>query len=233
MLQKFTALFLALMLCLFALPALADSDNATVTAVGTGSVTLTPDRAVFTAGVATQDTTVQAAQTANAAAMQKVIDNIKALGVAAEDLQTSNYSINPVYDYSAGKLGDQQILLGYSVSNSVTVTVRDLAALPALLDSAVAAGANQTYGVSFESSQSAAAYDQALAAAAQDALRKATLIAKAIGRDTGDVETIAEANDVYMSYAAKSMVYDAAAGTPIEAGSLTVTANVRAVVRLK
>ena len=171
MFKKIIAIATLLTLCLFALPALADEGEASVTAVGTATVTVTPDRAVFTAGVTTQDVTVATAQTQNAQAMQALIDAIKAQGVAAEDLQTSNYSINPVYDYNTGKLGDQQTLIGYTVSNTVTVTVRMLDNLPALLDAAVAAGANQTYGISFESSQNAAAYDQAMAAAAQDALR--------------------------------------------------------------
>ena len=233
MFKKIIAIATLLTLCLFALPALADEGEASVTAVGTATVTVTPDRAVFTAGVTTQDVTVATAQTQNAQAMQALIDAIKAQGVAAEDLQTSNYSINPVYDYNTGKLGDQQTLIGYTVSNTVTVTVRMLDNLPALLDAAVAAGANQTYGISFESSQNAAAYDQAMAAAAQDALRKAGLIATAIGKQVGDVVEIAEANDVYVSYAGKSAAYDSAAATPIEVGTLTVTANVRAEVRLK
>ena len=233
MFKKIIAIATLLTLCLFALPALAEEGDASVTAVGTATVTVTPDRAVFTAGVTTQDVTVANAQTQNAQAMQALIDAIKAQGVAAEDLQTSNYSINPVYDYNTGKLGDQQTLIGYTVSNTVTVTLRELDKLPSLLDTAVAAGANQTYGISFESSQNTAAYDQALAAAAQDALRKASIIAKAIGKQVGEVVEIAEANDVYVSYASKSAVYDAAAATPIEVGTLTVTANVRAEVRVR
>lgn len=231
--KQTVAILLALLIALAALPALAEED-ATVTAVGTATVTLTPDKASFTAGVSTQDTQVKTAQEANAAAMAKVLESLKALGVAGEDLQTQNYSVNPVYDYQTGKLGDQQALVGYSVSNSVVVTVRDITALPTLLDAAVAAGANEAYGVSFESSQTAAALDQALAAAAKDALRKAKLMAQAIGRDLGEVEALWEASDVYMPYAAsKTMAYDMAAGTPIEIGTLSVTANVRAEVNLQ
>ena len=231
--KKTLAIVAALLLCLFALPALAEGD-ATVTAVGTATVTVVPDMANFTVGVSTQEVTVAAAQTANAAAMNKVIDSLKALNIAADDLQTENYSISPVSDYQSGENGDEQMLKGYMGSNTVVVTVRDLTALPTLLDAAVAAGANQSYGVNFTSSNSAAAFDEALTAAAQDALRKAKLMAQAIGRDTGDVVYLEEANDVYMAYTnSKSMAYDSAAGTPIEAGTLTVTANVRAEVAIK
>lgn len=233
--KKTVALLLALLLvCLLALPALAEGDDATVTAVGTASVTVTPDRATFTAGVTTQDAQVKTAQALNAAAMTKLLDAFKALGVAAEDLQTQNYTVNPVYEYDSATSSGQQTLTGYMVSNSVVVTVRDLARLPELLDAAVTAGANQTYGIGFESSQTAAAYDQALAAAAQDALRKAKLLAQAAGREAGDVLTLAEANDVYLSYSAnKAMAYDVAGGTPIEAGTLTVSANVHVEMQLR
>ncbi|HNW87019.1 MAG TPA: SIMPL domain-containing protein [Candidatus Limiplasma sp.] len=231
MLKKAFAVSLALMLLAFAVPALGES-VATVTAVGTASVTLTPDMATFTVGVSTQDLLVQTAQQANAETMQKVLDALKAAGVDANDLQTDNYSINPVYDYQNGKLDSQQVLKGYSVSNNVTVTVRAIDQLPTLLDAAVAAGANETYGVSFQSSQNASAYDQALAGAAQDALRKAGLIATALGRAAGNVISVEEANDTYLSYSSsKSIAYDSA--TPIETGTLTVSANVRVVVALQ
>lgn len=231
--KKMLAILTALLLCMAALPALAQSDVATVTAVGTASVTVTPDKATFTAGVTTQDAQVKTAQALNAAAMTQLLDALKALGIAAEDLQTQNYTVSPVYDYDATSAGGQQALTGYSVSNSVVVTVRDLAKLPELLDAAVSAGANQTYGIGFESSQTAAAYDQALAAAAQDALRKASLLAQAAGREAGDVIALAEANDVYLGYSAgKAMAMDSAA-TPIEVGTLTVSANVRVEMALK
>ena len=232
--KKTLAILTALLLCLLTLPALAADDDATVTAVGTATITVEPDMATFSVGVNTQDVSVAAAQTANAATMTKVIDSLKAQNIAAEDLQTENYSISPVYDYQGGDTGNEQTLTGYLVSNTVVVTVRDLAALPTLLDAAVAAGANQTYGVNFASSKNAEAFDQALTAAAQDALRKAKLMAQAIGREAGDVLYLEEANDVYLAYTnSKAMASDAAMGTPIEAGTLTVTANVRAEVALR
>lgn len=239
MFKKMFALTLALMLVVFAIPALAqgagvDGDANTVTATGTATVTLKPDMATFSVGVSTQDVLVATAQTANATAMQSVIDSLKALGIVADDLQTDNYSINPVYDYQTGKLDNQQILKGYIVSNTVTVTVRNLDQLPALLDAAVAAGANQTYGVTFQSSQNDAAYDQAMAAAAQDALRKAKLLAAALGREVGDVLHLDESSNTYSSYGnSKSIVYDAAVATPIETGTLSVNANVSIVVEMK
>ena len=227
------AILTAILISLFALPALAE-DAPTVTAVGTATVTLTPDRATFIAGVNTQAKQVNEAQTANAAAMNQVLDALKAMNVEPQDLQTQNYSISPQYDYSSDMMDGQQQLIGYTVSNTVVVTVRDLAKLPELLDAAVAAGANQTYGINFESSQSAAAFDTALTAATQDAMRKAKLMADAVGMAVDMVVHLEEANDTYMYYTnSKAVAYDTGMGTPIEVGTLTVTANVRAEVALR
>ena len=224
--KKMIAVALALALFLFTLPALAEDDH-TVTAVGTATVTLIPDMATFTAGVSTQDMLVSTAQAANATAMQTVLDAMKALGVAEEDIQTDNYNISPVYDYRSGANGDQQVLVGYSVTNNVEVTVHDIALLPALLDAAIAAGANQSYGISFASSQSNAAYDQALTAATQDALRKATLIANALGKSIGSVLTVEEASNTYVPYTSNKAIAYAADSTPIQSGTVSVSANVQ------
>jgi uncharacterized protein YggE len=159
--RMFLMLALTLVCCLAAAPARADAR--TVTAEGSATVTVAPDSATFSAGVTTQDVLVTAAQSANADAMQAVLAALKAQGVAEEDLQTYNYSVNPVYDYSSDSY--DPTIKGYSVTNTVQVTVRDLTSLPTLLDAAVAAGANETYGIDFQSTQSSAAYDQALKAA--------------------------------------------------------------------
>ncbi len=227
--RMFLVLALTLVCCLAAAPALADAQ--TVTAEGSATVTVAPDSATFTAGVTTQDILVTAAQSANAEAMQAVLAALKAQGVAEEDLQTYNYSVNPVYDYSSDSY--DPTIKGYSVTNTVQVTVRDLNSLPTLLDAAVAAGANETYGIDFESAQSSAAYDQALKAAVEDALRKASLMAQALGRATGDVLSLTE-TDTY-DYSTRNFTYmalDSASATPIQSGTLSVTAGVTAVVEL-
>jgi uncharacterized protein YggE len=222
--RMFLMLALTLVCCLAAAPALADAR--TVTAEGSATVTVAPDSATFSAGVTTQDVLVTAAQSANADAMQAVLAALKAQGVAEEDLQTYNYSVNPVYDYSSDSY--DPTIKGYSVTNTVQVTVRDL-----YPDAAVAAGATETYGIDFQSTQSSAAYDQALKAAVEDALRKASLMAQALERTTGDVLSLTE-TDTY-DYSTRNFAYmalDSASSTPIQSGTLSVTAGVTAVVEL-
>lgn len=235
MFRKLLILALALALCLPAATVLAEVDACnTVTALGTATVTVQPDAATLTVGVTTQDTLVTVAQTANATAMQSVLQALRDGGIADADLQTQNYSVNPIYDYQNGKFSNAQTVSGYEVSNNVQVTVRALDQLPTLLDAAMAAGANQSYGITFISEKSADAYDQAMAAAAADAVRKAKLLAAASGRMPGQVQSLTEATDAYIPFATgKAVTYDAMDSTPIENGTLTVTANVRAVLALE
>jgi len=226
--KRILSLILILALCMVSISALADGD--TVTATGTGTVSLVPDLATFSVGITTQDALVATAQAANAETMQAVLDTLTSLGVSPDDLQTDSYSVYPVYDYSTSS----PTVTGYEISNTVTVVVRDVAQLPSLLDAAVEAGANNVYSLGFQSSEQTAAYDQALKAAAQDALRKAALMAQAIGREAGATLSLEELSSVSSYYdTGFSYALESSYATPIETGTVTVTAQVQATVALK
>lgn len=226
--KKFLSVLVVLALSIVSVSALAEGN--TVTAIGSGSVALVPDMASFSVGITTQDALITTAQHANNAAMNAVINALAALGVAREDMQTEWYSVYPVYDYQT----NTPTVTGYEVSNTVTVIVRALDQMPALLDAAVEAGANNVYSLSFQSSQQAMAYDQALKAAAQDALRKAALMAQAVGKEAGALLSLTEngASTVrFMESAAYAL--DSSYAVPIETGLISVTAEVVAVVEMK
>ena len=228
--KKLFAVLLALSLCLFTAAALAEGDDNTVSAIGAASVNIQPDTATFTAGVNTQADKVADAQAANAKAMQAVLEALKKQGVADADMQTQSFSVSPSYDYSTSN----PTPTGYTVNNTVVITVRDLSQLSKLLDAAIAAGANDTYGVTFTSSQYDAAYDQALQAAVQSALHKADVMAKALNREVGAVQSVTETSDTYlMSASSKAADMSAGDATPIQNGVLSVTANVTVVAELK
>ena len=226
--KKIFSLLLIATLCAVSLGAAAEAN--TVTATGSATVTLIPDMATFSIGVTSQDALVTTAQTANNAAMQAIIDALALQGVAQEDMQTEWYSVYPIYDYE----GMYPTVTGYEVSNTIVVTVHDLSQIPYLLDAAIEAGANNVYSLSFASSQQLSAYEQALKAAAQDALRKAALIAQAIGRETGDPISLTENGNTSVYYTETSKYsLDSSIATPIENGTVSVTAEVVAVVELK
>lgn len=230
--KKTIALLLCILLLAAAPLALADSD-ATLTVSGTGVVTLTPDYATLTLGVGTQATTVTEAQEQNAAQMTSLIAALRAAGIAEEDMQTSYFSINPIYDYNSFSNGSQAIQ-GYQVDNSLLVTIRDLGGISKVLDEAMKAGANQSYGLSFESSKKNEAYDQAMQNAAAEGTRKAGVLAGASGKTLGDLEKVEEQTSGYRGeYVTASKMMDAGTSTPIMTGTLTVEATVVMTFALK
>ena len=156
---------------------------------GHGEVRQRPDPAVVTAGVISQADTAGAALAANTSAMQSVMKTLKDAGVADKDIQTSNFAVQPRYDCNEGQ---HPKFLGYDVQNTVTVSLRDLGKLGAVLDRLVKSGANQINGISFDLADPAAALDEARKLAVADAKRKADIYAVAGGLTLGPVVSLVE-----------------------------------------
>ncbi len=197
----------------------ADPDTISVT--GTGRVSLTPDRFSFNVGVQTTAPTVEEAVNQNNARIATVIANLKKAGATSEEIQTSNFNIYPQQEYEQGKAPR---VVGYQVSNSVTVTKKQIADAGRLLQVAIAGGVNQTSGLTFSVSDPARGRDQGLRSAFEDARAKAALLAQAAGRTVGPALSIIEGSSPQMpprpmpmvrSMMAKSEVSD----IPVESGS--------------
>lgn len=160
-----------------------------VTVTGEGTVDAVPDNAVIRIGVSSQGKTARAASDANAREMNAVLAAIKDGGVAERDVQTSSLSLQPQYD---PKQTGAAHLIGFRVNNQITVKVRDIGKLAALLDRAIAGGANEMSGIEFKVSNEAKLLDHARTAAIADAHRKAELYAQAAGMQIGRVIMISE-----------------------------------------
>ena len=113
----------------------------------TDTVNAKPDVARLGAGVTTRAKTAQEAVRQNAAAMQKVVDRLHALGIADKDIQTSGYALNAQFTYPPQ--GGTPTFAGYEASNQVTVKLRQMNKVGDVLDALVAAGANNVFGPSF------------------------------------------------------------------------------------
>ena len=183
-------------LVLFAsVPAPAQSvPMARVIVAGEGSVSVTPDYAQLTGGVTTRGKTVKEANDANAKLMSAVTAALLDAGIPQKDIQTTQFSVQPVYT-SQGPNTEQR-LSGFSVSNQVRVTIRPIAKVGEILDRMVAAGATDVGNVSFLVSEPAKALDQAREAAVADAKRRAELYARAAGLTLGRVSWITEESGV-------------------------------------
>lgn len=206
------------------LPERASSGDAaasrSITVTGSATVAAIPNQSAFTFGVAAQGATATEALGTDSIRMRRLIDALRAAGIASSSLQTSSVSLSPRLNAS----GDS--IVGYDAANSVTVTIRAVARAGALVDAAVAAGANQVDGPNLSVADQAALYAKALAAAVADARAKARALAAASGLRVGAVRSVAEENEAStpVPYATKL-----AASTPIEAGTQQITAAVTVV----
>jgi hypothetical protein len=133
----------------------------TITVVGHGSVRIEPDVAQVSIGLETLGESVSDAVEANGAKMTAILDALEAAGIAPEDIQTTNYSVQLDYRPEpmprTGDTGTEEQPAQYRVSNMVNVTIRDLEKVSETLDAVIEAGANNIWGVSFSLEDSAAA----------------------------------------------------------------------------
>ena len=160
-----------------------------VTVTGEATVAVAPDTAMIRIGVTSQDKTAREVGEVNAKQMTAVLAAIKEASIADRDIQTSRLSLQPQYD--PNKAGTAR-LTGFQATNQVTVRIRDIDKLPAVLDRAIGAGANEMSGIEFVVSEQSKLLDQARDDAIADARRKAELYAKAAGAKLGRVISITE-----------------------------------------
>lgn len=198
-----------------------------------GSVNREPDIAFLNAGVQTQGDTAQAAMTANSTAMNGVFDALTAADVDRRDMQTSNFSLQPQYDYSNRENG-QPRLTGYQASNQLTVKVRDLDTLGETMDALVSAGGNTFSGLNFALEDDRAAKNAARDIAMKEAIARAELYAAASGYEVARVVTISESGGMRpqpMQMMAEARSMDRA--TPIASGEVGYSITVNVVFELR
>jgi uncharacterized protein len=221
-------LTIAVIACFAVAPAVADQPLSSIRVTGEARVTARPDRVQIDIGVSTRAPTSQEAATRNARDVDAVLAAVRKNTPAAE-LKTISYSLNPTYQYHPN--GGEPTIDGYLASNIVQVTLDDLAKIGAVIDSATQAGANQVQGIQFTLRDQDAVRAEALRKAAAQARTEADVLAVALGLRVVRVLTVEENSPhvtpvrVYAGAAPRAALA-AAAPTPVEAGTLDVTANV-------
>jgi uncharacterized protein YggE len=158
-----------------------------ITVSGTATVTTTPDQADFFFGVRKQGATAAGTLAATNAAAEQLVAAIKSAGVAAADIRTQQVSLAP--RFAKGRLA------GYEGANAVSVRIRDLSRIAAVLDGAVGAGATEVDGPGFSRSDAGSIYRKALGTAIADARAKAQTIAAAVGVLVGPALQVKEGSD--------------------------------------
>jgi uncharacterized protein YggE len=208
-------------------PALAQTQEMPrpqVTVPGEATLAVAPDTARLQAGVISEGRTAREASEANKKTMAAVMAAITSAGIAEKDIQTSRYSIQPIYDQGRPVPG---AFKGFQASNNVTVKIRDLDKIGDIIDQTVAAGANSMGGVEFLVAEPSKMLDAARAEAVADARRKAEILAEAAGVKLGSALTITEQSSGFQY----PQLYMRAAGvqageTPVAAGEMTLRAAV-------
>jgi uncharacterized protein len=199
-----------------------------VIVIGEGSVSVPPDYARIRSGVTTRAKTVREAIDANSKLMTAVTAALVDAGIAQKDIQTSRFSVQPVY--APQQPNAEPKLSGYSVTNQVSVAIRQIAKIGETLDRLVAAGVTDVGNLEFLHSDTAKALDQAREAAVADARRKAELYAHAAGLTLGRIAWITEDLGYAPSGPMGAMRTSAAVAVPvpIAAGEDTFQARITA-----
>ncbi len=206
-----------------------EAPQAALTVSATGSVSAAPDRAIVTAGVVSEGKSAREAMINNATLMNTVYEELEAAGIAQKNVNTSQLSLQPRYDYR-----DRQApkISGYEARNTVTVKSETLDTVGAMLDALVKAGVNNINGVSFSISDPKNAQAQAREDAIKEAKAKAEAMASAAGVKLGPLLSLTENNfspNPRPMMMASRMQMESDSVTPISAGeqSLQVTVNMR------
>ena len=208
----------------------------TIRVSATGEASAQPDRAFIDFGVETQAATAQAASAENARRMEQVIAAVVRAGVARQDVQTRDYSVFPVYEQPApGRETVEPRIVGYRVTNTVSAQTDDVRRVGALIDAALGAGANRSYGLRFGFRDPSRAQAEALRDAIRRARAEAEVIAQGLGVTLGrvvDASTASQPRAFPVMAEARMMADAAAVQTPVEPGRQQVQATITLVYQV-
>lgn len=208
------------------------AERDTISISGQGKVTGVPDIASIEVGLMTERPDVVSAQKENTEKMNRLIQNLKALGVEDKDIQTSYYNIYPQYDWPDGK----QVLRGYRVNQGVSIKIRNLSKIGDILAAAGEGGANQVSGLSFNIDEPEKLRQEARLKALEAAKEKAEALAEAAEVKLGKIVSFSEYSETspvpYKSY--ESLVLGGGGSVPeIEKGTLDIVVNVTVSYEIK
>lgn len=190
------------------------ADNS-ITVLGVGQAVGSPDEAQVNFGVETFDADVQVATSENEAIIKDLLAALQEEGIAAEDIQTRNYNL-----WAEQRYGDNgpEGIAGYRVSNEVNVRISDIDSIGDIMNTAIEAGANIVYGVSFSVNDKQALEEEARQAAVSNAQERAESLAALSGVTLGEVQSISE---VYTQVPGPYMGYGGGAGMAVDESSIS------------
>jgi uncharacterized protein YggE len=198
---------------------------------GRAEVLVEPDQAIIQLGVRAEAGTAREAQSEINRTIEKILKSLEALGINANQIQTSELSLQPVYaDARNRTYAGEPRTVGYSASYTLSVKTEELSEISSVIDQALEAGANQLRGVRFGLKDEEKARRDALREAVADARKRAEVMAKASGTQLLGILTIIENGAmVRPPMMARGTVMAAEVGgapTPVMPGQVTIGAQV-------
>lgn len=212
---------------MLATPILADETEHTISVSGRGTVDAVPDIAKVSLGVASDARTAREALGRNSTAMAEVQKILLDQGIEAKDIQTTELSLYPNFENRTP--GKAPTVVGYRAQNMVSITVRDIPNLGAILDQVSEAGGNLIQSIQFGINDTTDLMNDARRAAVEDARSKATLYAESAGISVGDVISISEQRGRSPQPMGMARMESMAADVPIASGQLSLSATVNVV----
>jgi len=208
-----------------------------------GKVIAKPDIAKVSFSVITQGTQVTAVQAENNQKMQKVIDFVKKQGVTDKDIQTTNYSLNPQYDYTWCRKSKDDTrycspkIIGYELTQSVEVKIRDFDKINIIIGGLSDAGANQISNISFSLDEPEDYKNQARIEALKKIEKRAQLLSKETSLKLGKIVSVSESgilpSPIYRDLKASSESAEAPSAAPIETGTQEITVTLTVSYEIK
>ncbi len=200
-------------------------EKGTMTLNGAGIIRVQPDSAIVVLGVISESLELRIAQQENAEKVRNIIDTLLRTGIEERNIETESYSIIPQYDYVEGT----QVFRGYRVTNNLKVTIRDMDRVGAVVDAAVASGANIVYTVNFAISNPSGIYKRALAQAIVDAINKAIIIERTLNIIVDKTPNTIEEESISTGIIReRDELFAPIATTPIVGGQIEVVARIKA-----
>lgn len=203
--------------------------SAELSVVGIGEVDVVPDTAQISAGITIQSgKTVAEVESKMNEINNKIIAAVKLLGIEKEDIQTSNYSINPAYSFEPS---DRSTPNEYTGNATLTIKVKDANKISQVITAATAAGANQVYNAGFSVDDPSKFREEARNKAIEDAKSQAQKLASQLGIKLGKITNIVESDTgggpiMYKDAMRSALPGEAVPAPEIEPGSQTITSTV-------
>ncbi len=227
-------IFIVLLLACLALPAVAQ-DVAKMTVSGEARVTAVPDLARVSLGAEGAGETAVAAMNETSVALEAILAQLKALGVAEADIQTRDLSVRERSRWDPER--NRDVFLGYEATNLLEVRLRDMNLLGEILSEVLSDGANSLGRLDFEMTDPAPLRAEARRQAVSDAMDKAALFAGAAGVRVGRVLSISDSARPLVEgprtlALEAAVVAESAADVPVAIGEVSVRAEVTMVFEI-